>query len=137
MSNEQHDEQADRRRRRADAAVTPRCSTMRSPRRTRSPSWSGDPQGPQADPGRPDAHVTAHDYDRGGKPDIAWDEEVARDQLLSALVADALQFIDCLPVTGLDNDAERAVAWLALAPGGVTVSLSPALAPPPGIVDEK
>ncbi|MDQ3342793.1 MAG: IS5/IS1182 family transposase, partial [Actinomycetota bacterium] len=60
--------------------------------------------------------VSAHDYDRGGKPDIAWDDEVARDALVSALVADAVAIIACLPVHGLDDDAERAVALLALVP---------------------
>jgi len=64
-----------------------------------------------------DVVVTAHDYDRAGKPDIAWDDEVARDALVSALVADALAIIDCLPVNGLDEEAERAVALLALVAG--------------------
>ena len=61
--------------------------------------------------------VTAHDYARGGKPDCAWDDQVARDALVTALVADAINIIDCLPVTGLDEDAERAVALLALVAG--------------------
>jgi len=61
--------------------------------------------------------VSAHDYDRGGKPDIAWDDQVARDALVSALVADALAIIDCLPVVGLDDEAERAVGLLALIAG--------------------
>jgi IS5 family transposase len=61
--------------------------------------------------------VSAHDYDRGGKPDIAWDDDVARDALVSALVADALAIIDALPAVGLDDDAERAVALLALVAG--------------------
>lgn len=61
--------------------------------------------------------VTAHDYDRGGKPDVAWDDEVARGALVSALVADATAIIDCLPVTGLDEQQERAVALLALVAG--------------------
>lgn len=64
-----------------------------------------------------DVHVTAHDYDRGGKPDIAWDDDVARDALVTALVTDALNIIDCLPVVGLDDEAERAVALLALVAG--------------------
>ena len=64
-----------------------------------------------------DVHVTAHDYDRGGKPDIAWDDDVARDALVSALVEDALAIIDCLPVTGLTDAQERAVALLALVAG--------------------
>lgn len=61
--------------------------------------------------------VSAHDYDRGGKPDIAWDDQVARDALVSALVTDALAIIDGLPVTGLDDEQERAVALLALVAG--------------------
>ncbi|MDQ3405174.1 MAG: IS1182 family transposase [Actinomycetota bacterium] len=61
--------------------------------------------------------VGAHDYDRGGKPDIAWDDEVARDALVSALVADAIAIIDCLPVSGLSEEQERAVALLALVAG--------------------
>jgi IS5 family transposase len=64
-----------------------------------------------------DVHVTAHDYDRGGKPDIAWDDEIARSALVSALVADALAIIDCLPVHGLTDEQERAVALLALVAG--------------------
>jgi IS5 family transposase len=64
-----------------------------------------------------DVVVTAHDYDRGGKPDIAWDDDVARDALVSALVEDALAIIDCLPVHGLDDAQERAVALLALVAG--------------------
>ena len=61
--------------------------------------------------------VTAHDYGRGGKPDCAWDDEVARDALVTALVADAIAIIDCLPVVGLDDEQERAVALLALIAG--------------------
>lgn len=64
-----------------------------------------------------DVHVSAHDYDRGGKPDCAWDDPVARNALVSALVGDAVHVIDCLPVTGLDDDQERAVALLALIAG--------------------
>jgi IS5 family transposase len=68
----------------------------------------------------PDARevaVSAHDYDRGGKPDCAWDDDVARDALVTALVADAIAIIDALPVAGLDEEAERAVALLALVAG--------------------
>jgi IS5 family transposase len=59
-------------------------------------------------------HVCAHDYDRGGKPDIAWDDDVARDALVTALVSDAIAVIDCLAVSGLTDAQERAVALLAL-----------------------
>lgn len=37
--------------------------------------------------------VSAHDYDKAGKPDCAWDDDVARDALVSALVTDALAII--------------------------------------------
>ncbi|MGH8907937.1 MAG: hypothetical protein ACRD0K_15825 [Egibacteraceae bacterium] len=68
----------------------------------------------------PDARqvaVSAHDYDKSGKPDRAWDDDVARDALVTALVTDAIAIIDALPVVGLDDDAERAAALLALAAG--------------------
>jgi hypothetical protein len=61
--------------------------------------------------------VPAHDYDKAGKPVCAWDDEVARDALVTALVTDALAIIDALPVVGLDEEAERAVALLALVAG--------------------
>ncbi len=67
--------------------------------------------------GARDVAVSAHDYDAGGKPDCAWDDDVARDALVSALVADALAIIDALPVTGLGDEQERAVALLALVAG--------------------
>ncbi|MDQ3708745.1 MAG: IS1182 family transposase [Actinomycetota bacterium] len=68
-------------------------------------------------PAARDVAVSAHDYDRGGKPDCAWDDDVAREALVSALVADALALIDALPVHGLGDDQERAVALLALVAG--------------------
>ncbi len=64
-----------------------------------------------------EVHVVAHDYERGGKPDCAWDDEVARDALVTALVADALAIIDCLPVNTLTDERERSVALLALVAG--------------------
>lgn len=64
-----------------------------------------------------EVHVSAHDYDRPGKPDCAWDDAEARAALVSALVSDALHIIDCLPVNGLPEEQERAVALLALVAG--------------------
>ncbi len=61
--------------------------------------------------------VSAHDYDKAGKPDCAWDDQVARDGLVTGLVTDALAIVDALPVVGLDDDQERAVALLALVAG--------------------
>jgi hypothetical protein len=78
-------------------------------------------------PAARDVHVTAHDYDRGGKPDIAWDDQVARDALVSQLVTDALAIIDCLPVHGLDDEQERAVALLAMVAGQGYLVATPAV----------
>lgn len=61
--------------------------------------------------------VSAHDYDRAGKPECDWDDRGARDQLVSALVIDAVAVLDCLPVSGQTGEQERAVALLALVAG--------------------
>jgi hypothetical protein len=61
--------------------------------------------------------VTGHDYDQAGKPLCAWDDPDARDVLVSALVTDAVAILDALPVTGLDDEQEQAVALLALVAG--------------------
>ena len=61
--------------------------------------------------------VTAHDYDEGGKPDCAWDDEIARDALVSALVADALAIIAALEAVTLTDEQQSAVALLALVAG--------------------
>jgi IS5 family transposase len=61
--------------------------------------------------------VAAHDYDRSGKPDCDWDDPQARDVLVTALVADAVAILDCLPVNVLSEQQERAVALLALVAG--------------------
>ncbi len=67
------------------------------------------------------ATVTGAGYDQPGKPRIAWDDEQARDQLISALVSDALAVLD-----GLDRETietagseaqKQAVALLALVAG--------------------
>jgi len=69
---------------------------------------------------------TGHDYSRAGKPDIAWDDEAARQELVSALVNDVLALLDRLGdlsavTVGLDQQArdraEQAVALLALVAG--------------------
>jgi hypothetical protein len=46
----------------------------------------------------------AHDYDDPGKPAIAWDDQQARDALVSALVADARTIIDALNPTKPDDE---------------------------------
>src|SRR5215207_5354972 len=68
----------------------------------------------------------AHDYDDPGKPAIAWDDQQAREALVSALVGDACTIIDALnpaspdAETGgadCDDPAARALALLALVAG--------------------
>jgi hypothetical protein len=63
---------------------------------------------------------TGHDYASPGKPRIAWDDEAAREQLVSALVNDALALLDGLDVDAISaagGKAAEAVALLALVAG--------------------
>lgn len=61
--------------------------------------------------------VSAHDYDRPGKPACAWDDPAARNQLVTGLVGDAVAVLDA--VTGLDlsEDDQQLVGLLALVAG--------------------
>ena len=60
--------------------------------------------------------LVAHDYDSAGKPSIAWDDEVARAELVDALVTDALRLLDaCAEVE--DPDCASAMGLLALVAG--------------------
>ncbi|PVZ10282.1 DDE family transposase [Actinomycetospora cinnamomea] len=68
------------------------------------------------------AATSGHDYARPGKPQIAWDDPQARDELVSALVGDALAALAELETrypgsAGLDEKATQAVALLALVAG--------------------
>jgi IS5 family transposase len=63
------------------------------------------------------AHCTGHDYTTAGKPRIAWDDPAARDELVSALVTDALAVLEHLDVDALAGRAAEAVALLALVAG--------------------
>lgn len=63
------------------------------------------------------AGLGGHDYTAGGKPDIAWDDPVARDVLVCALVNDALRVLDALAGADLDEAQSEAVALLALVAG--------------------
>ena len=63
------------------------------------------------------AGLRGHDYAGGGKPDIAWDDPVARDVLVSALVNDALTVLAQLEGVDLDDKQSEAVALLALVAG--------------------
>jgi hypothetical protein len=59
----------------------------------------------------------AHDWDDAGKPAIAWDDEAARQVLVSALVNDATALVDALAHAQVDETAAQAVALLALVAG--------------------
>jgi IS5 family transposase len=64
----------------------------------------------------------AHDYSRPGKPEIAWDDPQARDELVSALVGDALAVLAGIEQAhpdgdGLTDTQSQAVALLALVAG--------------------
>jgi IS5 family transposase len=59
----------------------------------------------------------AHDYDRGTKPLIAWDDPVAKSALISALVTDALAIIAALKGVALTEEQADAVGLLALVAG--------------------
>jgi Transposase domain (DUF772)/Transposase DDE domain len=74
-------------------------------------------------PGAADLVVTCctgYDYSCPGKPSIAWDDQAARDQLVSVLVNDALALLAGLDVDGIaaaGGKAAEAVALLALVAG--------------------
>jgi len=61
--------------------------------------------------------VVAHDYDRAGKPAIAWDDPVAKEALISGLVNDALAILDaCAGVVSGEVETD-ALGLLALVAG--------------------
>jgi IS5 family transposase len=61
--------------------------------------------------------LTAHDYERPGKPACAWDDAEARQALVSGLVGDALRLLATVADPGLDAEQAEAVALLALVAG--------------------
>ena len=61
--------------------------------------------------------LTAHDYERAGKPDCAWDDPQATHALVSGLVNDALAVLAAVGDVGLDDEQAEAVALLALVAG--------------------
>jgi hypothetical protein len=63
------------------------------------------------------AECSAHDYDDAGKPAIAWDDQGARDALVSALVGDAMRVVASLAQHDLNDNPAQAVALLALVAG--------------------
>jgi Transposase DDE domain/Transposase domain (DUF772) len=58
-----------------------------------------------------------HDYSTSGKPQIDWDDPVAKDALVSALVNDANVLVEAVKDTTADERAQAAVALLALVAG--------------------
>jgi hypothetical protein len=63
------------------------------------------------------ARCHAHDWDDPGKPQIAWDDQAARDALVSALVGDATKVVAAFHDAELDAKAGQALALLALVAG--------------------
>lgn len=66
------------------------------------------------------AALTGQDYTATGKPPIAWDDRAARDELVTALVGDALALLAALDVqqiTKTGGKPAEAVALLALVAG--------------------
>jgi IS5 family transposase len=64
--------------------------------------------------------LTGQDYSQPGKPRIAWDDPSARDELVSALVNDALALLAGLDLAAIETGggkAAEAVALLALVAG--------------------
>jgi hypothetical protein len=61
--------------------------------------------------------LSAHDYDRPGKPECAWDDPQARQALVSGLVNDALAVLAAVGDLELDAEQAEAAALLALVAG--------------------
>jgi hypothetical protein len=68
-------------------------------------------------PGAREVKLAAHDYDRPGKPNCAWDDPQAKQALVSGLVNDALVVLAAVAELELDDEQAEAVALLALVAG--------------------
>jgi IS5 family transposase len=67
-------------------------------------------------PGVSEVTFVAHDYESAGKPLIAWDDELARAELVNALVTDALGLLDACE--GVEEpESTSAIGLLALVAG--------------------
>ena len=66
--------------------------------------------------GASDVALVAHDYDSAGKPAISWDDEVARAELVDALVVDALNLLDAYEDVE-EPEGASAIGLLALVAG--------------------
>jgi IS5 family transposase len=64
-----------------------------------------------------EVELSAHDYDRPGKPVCAWDDPQATQALVSGLVNDALAVLEAVADANLDGEQAEAVALLALVAG--------------------
>lgn len=64
-----------------------------------------------------EVEVSAHDYTQAGKPACAWDDPDARNELVTALVNDALAVLDALDGVELDDNESQLVGLLALVAG--------------------
>jgi IS5 family transposase len=63
------------------------------------------------------AGLPGHDYSQPGKPDIAWDDKAARDELVSRLVTDANILLTAIDPEALTAAQQETVALLALVAG--------------------
>ncbi len=63
------------------------------------------------------AGLPGHDYSKPGKPDIAWDDKAARDELVSGLVTDADALLAAIDTDALTEPQQETVALLALVAG--------------------
>jgi IS5 family transposase len=68
-------------------------------------------------PGARDIFLSAHDYELAGKPVIAWDDPLAKAELVDGLVKDALSLLAGLEGTPHGPDADAALGLLALVAG--------------------
>jgi IS5 family transposase len=68
-------------------------------------------------PGASEVTLSGHDYDAPGKPLIAWDDQVAKDALVNALVSDALLLLESLEEPAGTPEAAEALGLLALVAG--------------------
>jgi IS5 family transposase len=64
-----------------------------------------------------EVELSAHDYDRPGKPECAWDDPQAKQVLVSGLVNDALALLAVVTDQELGKEQAEAVALLALVAG--------------------
>jgi hypothetical protein len=68
-------------------------------------------------PAAGELELAAHDYNEPGKPRIAWDDDDARQRLVTALVTDAEAVLDAVDGVAVDDDQAAAVGLLALVAG--------------------